>query len=161
MSKKTFASLGHDLSQIVNEAEPGLKRITATDAAARTSPAKWTRKEILSHLIDSATNNHQRFVRGVEQKGGAFPSYSQDFLVKLQRANEAEWSLVIALWASYNRYLAHILSGLPPEAQECSCTVGDSKPMTVLFVAEDYVEHLKHHLKQILGRRWQSTYGAK
>lgn len=161
MSKKTFASLGYDLWQIVNEAEPDLRRISDMDAFARTSPTRWTKKEILAHLIDSATNNHQRFVRGAEQKGGAFPSYNQDLLQKLQRSNEAEWSLVITLWASYNRYLAHILSGLPPEAQECTCTVGDSQPMTLLFVAEDYVEHLKHHLNQILGRRWQSTYSAK
>lgn len=27
------------------------------------NPAKWSKKEILGHLIDSATNNHHRFVR--------------------------------------------------------------------------------------------------
>ena len=165
MSKQTFSSVGYDLWQIVNEVEPDLKRISDVDAFARPHPTKWSKKEILGHLVDSASNNHQRFVRGVQGKGGAFPSYDQDFLVKLQHTNEVEWPVLIALWSSYNRFLAHVLSMLPPEAAEYSCTLGadesGGKPITLLFIASDYVEHLKHHMNQILGRRYSTTYGAK
>jgi hypothetical protein len=158
LSKQTFASIGYELRQIVNQTEPDLARISDADACKRLNPTKWSKKEILAHLIDSATNNHQRFVRGVEGQGGIFAGYNQDFLVKLQRSNEAEWPLIIALWTTYNRYLAHILSSLPPEAAEYSVTVASNPPATLLFIASDYVEHLKHHLNQIVGRRYTSTY---
>ena len=165
MSKQTFASAGQDLRQIVNEGEPELKRISDAVALARPNSAKWSKKEILGHLVDSASNNHQRFVRGVEGKGGAFLSYNQDLLVRLERTNELEWPVIIALWSNYNRFLAHVLSSLPPEAAEYSCTLGGDegggKPVTLLFIASDYVEHLKHHVNQILGRRYNTTYGAK
>jgi hypothetical protein len=161
LSKQTFASVGYDLWQIVNEVEPDLKRISDVDAFARSHPTKWSKKEILGHLVDSASNNHQRFVRGVEGKGGAFPGYNQDLLVKLQHTNEVEWPVLIALWWSYNRFLAHVLSMFPAEAAEYSCTIGDGKPVTLLFIASDYVEHLKHHINQIIGRRYSTTYGAK
>jgi DinB family protein len=160
LAKKTFASVGYELWQTVNQVEPELKRISDIDAFARPG-AQWSKKEIIAHLIDSATNNHQRFVRGVEQKGGVFPSYPQDFLSKIQRSNEAEWSVVLTLWASYNRYLAHILSSLPPEAQEYVCIVGENPPATLLAIAVDYLEHLKHHLNQAVGKRFETTYGAK
>ena len=158
---KTFASIGEELLQRVDENEAELLAISDVDASLKPSPSKWSRKEIIAHLIDSATNNHQRFVRGTQFKGGAYPSYDQDYLVGLQRPNVYDWKGLVTLWASYNRYLAHILKQLPGSAAEHICTIGNNPPWTLLFIADDYVEHLKHHLNQALGKQYKTTYGAK
>jgi hypothetical protein len=157
---KTFGTIGDELLARIDETEPELLAISDIDAAKKTSPTAWSKKEIIAHLVDSATNNHQRFVRGTEFKGGKYPSYSQDYLVGLQKPNTFPWTGLVTLWASYNRYLAHILKQMPQAAADYVCTIGDNPPWTLLFIADDYVEHLKHHLNQALGQRYKTTYGT-
>ena len=152
-----FVGLGADLRQIINEIEPQL--LKTPDPDKKPDPQHWSPKEIIGHLIDSAANNHQRFVRGAQQKGGAFPGYDQNFCVEFQQPNAVEWGVLLDLWSNYNRYISHVLSQMPPGAERFQVTVGD-KPMSLLFVAQDYVEHLKHHLNQIVGKKYKTTYGA-
>jgi hypothetical protein len=62
---------------------------------------------------------------------------------------EADWSLLVALWANYNRYLAHIIAHLPPAKLEVPIRIGQSELVTLNFLAEDYLRHMVHHLGQI------------
>lgn len=158
MTSHTFADAGRALERVLDVSAPLLATITDREAIESRPSGKWSRKEILGHLIDSASNNHQRFVRGVQDHGGDYPSYDQDSCVTLQRPNEVAWSVLLGLWSNYNRYLAHVIAGLPPEAAGYSMQVGDNPVVDLLWVAIDYVEHLKHHLNQILGPRFDSTY---
>ena len=100
--------------------------------------------------MDSACNNHQRFVRAAIQGKLVFPAYEQDQLVKLQQFRQMDWGFLVDLWTSYNRFLAHVLTCIPAGAAKISCKIGKNKPATLGFIAQDYVEHLKHHLGQIL-----------
>lgn len=156
-----FASAGTDLGRTVAEAKPLLLKLTNADTSKRPSAGKWARKEILGHLLDSASNNHQRFVRAAIQGGLTFPGYDQDKLVDLQRFKEMDWSFLVDFWANYNRFLAHVLTCLPAKAAKIECLIGDHAPATLGWIAEDYVAHLKHHLNQIIGKRFETTYGAK
>ena len=157
---KTFAEIGGELLARIDESEPELLAISEKDAAVKPSPEAWSKKEIIAHLIDSATNNHQRFVRGTLFEGGEYPSYDADAWVGLQKPNDFAWKGLVALWASYNRYLAHVLKQFPRSAAEVYCTIGDNPQWTLEFIADDYVEHLKHHLNQALGNRYKTTYGV-
>jgi hypothetical protein len=157
---KTFANIGDELLARINETEPQLLAIPEADAALRPSPDKWSKKEIVGHLIHSANNNHQRFVRGTEFKGGTYPGYHQDYLIGLEKPNDYPWPALVGFWAAYNRYLSHVLKQLPESAGEHVCTVGEYPPATLRFIADDYVEHLKHHLNQALGTKYKTTYGA-
>ncbi len=78
-----------------------------------------------------------------------FPGYDQAGNVRVQAASEADWLLLVSLWAAYNRYLAHVIAQLPAEKWQTECNIGDSAPVTLEFVARDYLRHLKHHLQQI------------
>jgi DinB superfamily len=138
-----------------------LASLTNADTSTRPSPKKWSKKEILGHLLDSASNNHQRFVRAALQGELMFPGYEQDKLVDLQSFNEIDWSFLVDHWASYNRFLAHVISVLPATAAEVRCNIGNNPPATLEFIAEDYVAHLKHHLNQILGKKFETNYGKK
>ncbi len=156
-----FSSIATDLGRTVAQAKPLLLKLTNVDTTGRPNAKKWSKKEILGHLMDSATNNHQRFVRATLQGSLTFPGYDQEPLVDLQQFSEMDWSFLVDLWASYNRFIAHVLSVLPADAAAVVCNIGRNPPATLGWIAQDYVEHLKHHLNQILGKTFETSYGAK
>lgn len=69
--------------------------------------------------------------------------------VRVEQPQEADWAMLVSLWAAYNRYLAHVIARLPPEKLETPCTIGGEKTVTLRFLVEDYLRHLRHHLAQI------------
>ena len=120
------------------------------DAAAQTAVAGgWSRKQILGHLIDSASNNHQRFVRALLQEELRFPGYDQPGCVRVERYQELRWTELVELWATYNRFLAHVLAGVPEAKRATPCFIGNNPVMTLEELAADYIKHMQHHLDQI------------
>ncbi len=134
----------------------------------------WTKSELLGHLIDSAINNQQRFARALIEDELRFPSYPQNEMVRVQRYRVAPVTLLIELWSNLNRYMAHLLLQVPPDKLATRCTIGTNLPMTLEQLAKDYVAHLEHHLKQLVGKdvlrysdltwppadRWQAEISA-
>jgi hypothetical protein len=141
--------LSEKLLLVIAQAEPTLRRIDAAESAQPVLSGGWSRRQVLGHLIDSASNNHQRFVRAALQPSLEFPGYDQEGCVRVQAPQEADWLLLISLWANYNRYLAHLIANLPASKMETVCRIGDGKPVPLQFVISDYITHLVHHLGQI------------
>jgi hypothetical protein len=141
--------LSEQLLGVVKAAEPKLNTISELEATKPVRPGGWSRKQVLGHLIDSASNNHQRLVRAALQPSLDFPRYDQDGNVRVQAPQEADWSVLVSLWAAYNRYLAHIIARLPAAKLETVCRIGPDEPVTLSFLANDYLAHLVHHLRQI------------
>jgi len=142
------------LARFLTLIETSQARLAATgeDAAARpVKPGAWSRKQILGHLVDSASNNHQRFVRCALNGGlTGWPDYDQNRWVELQNYQDAPWAALVEFWAGYNRLLHHVLRHIPKEALAFRCHVeGSDKPLGE--AAGSYLEHLEHHLRQILG----------
>jgi hypothetical protein len=142
--------IARQLHDIVAELEPRLSRITEAEVACRPAPEQWSKKEILGHLIDSAANNHQRFVRAVVHAADRFPAYDQEAWVRIQRYNETPWSRLVAFWTAYNMHLVHVIEGIPREAESCACHIGKPEPVPLGDVVRDYLCHLRHHLKDIV-----------
>ena len=141
--------LNKQLLQIVEAAELKLRKIGDAESSKPILPGGWSRKQVIGHLIDSASNNHQRFVRAALQTSLEFPGYDQKGNVSIQAPQAADWPLLISLWAAYNRYLAHVIARLPDEKLETVCRIGAGEPVALGFLATDYVTHLIHHLDQI------------
>jgi hypothetical protein len=158
MTTQPFAAVSRELQRVLDATADDLARISDTDACEPHAPGKWSRKELVGHLVDSASNNHQRFVRGAQERGGQYSGYDQEFCVSLQRPNDVPWSVLVALWLNYNRYLAHVIGALSSDSAAYPMRVGTNPERTLLWVATDYVEHLKHHMNQIVGARFTSTY---
>lgn len=137
------------LRAIVEEEMPRLLGMSEEEAVHRPAPGKWCRKEILGHLIDSAANNHQRFVRAQPGEELRFPGYAQDEWVARQCYAEEDWSDLVDLWSSWNAHLSHVIARLPQGALSSNCRIGAGEPVTLGFLVEDYVRHLEHHLQQI------------
>ncbi len=126
-----------------------LMTIPDEQAAERPGEGKWSKKEILGHLIDSASNNHQRFVRLLLQKELSLPGYEQEEWVRAQAYHERPWGDLVALWAGYNLHLAQLIADVPPEALEHECRIGDAEPKNLAQLMEEYLRHLLHHIGQI------------
>jgi len=129
---------------------PGL--LTNIDEATfslKPSHDQWSKKEILGHLIDSATNNHQRFIRGQFEDVPTI-SYDQNQWNQLNHYNEINSSQVIVFWTIYNKHLLEILKYIPNENLQKTCRSADGNTYTIQFLIEDYVTHLEHHLHQII-----------
>jgi DinB superfamily len=142
-------ALSVELTRLVDSTEASLLHMSEAASGAPIRPGGWSRKQVIGHLIDSASNNHQRFVRATLQGSLEFPGYDQEGCVRVEAVQEMAWPGLIALWASYNRYLAHILGHLPDDALQAQCRIGSSTPVTLQFLAQDYLRHLKHHLDQV------------
>src|ERR1700733_10682319 len=136
-----MTGLSERLLSLVEAAEPRLRKISETESAQPVLAGGWSRKQVIGHLIDSASNNHQRFVRAMSADTLEFPGYDQAGNVRVQAVQEADWPLLVSLWSSYNRYLAHILAQLPEEKLEMVCRIGTREPVTLRFLAEDYLAH--------------------
>jgi hypothetical protein len=136
------------LSSVIAFAVPRLSALTEDAAARKPAPDKWSKKEILGHLVDSAANNHQRFVRLQLEPEIGLPGYEQDGWVRVSRWQQTPWTEIVALWAAYNRHLATIIDALDSSAlgHVWHSPAGD---VTLEFLALDYVDHMKHHLEQI------------
>ena len=141
--------LSQKLLSVIDVAEPRLREIGELESAKPVLPGGWSRKQVLAHLIDSASNNHQRFVRAVQQDSLDFPGYDQEGNIRVQSPQDVGWPLLVSLWAAYNRYLAHVIAHLPVSKLETPCRIGSRESVTLKFVATDYLTHLVHHLNQI------------
>jgi len=139
-----------ELRDEVDAVLPRLRRMAEADVSRDRGPGKWMKKEILGHLIDSAANNHQRFVRAPAADPFVGPGYDQNAWVAANRYRERPWSELVDLWAGLNRHLAHVIAGVPAEKLQTRCLIGDSQPAPLEWWIRDYVRHLKHHLAQIV-----------
>src|SRR5437763_16197319 len=123
----TFQESAAELNKTIETVTPWLKQLSEANASIRPAPDKWSKKEILGHLMDSASNNHQRFVRAALQGELAFPGYDQERLVELQRFQDLEWTFLVDLWIAYNRLLVHVLRNLPASAHQVTCQIAQFK----------------------------------
>ena len=149
-----------DFRRLVERSAEALLEISEADSARRPAPGKGSPKEIMGHLIDSASNNHQRFVRAPFKDDLIFPGYDQDAWVTAQRYQEAPWPALVELWRAYNLHLTRVMAAVPEAArlrehrrhnfhQIAWQTVPEGEPTTLDSLMRDYVTHLRHHLGQI------------
>jgi len=139
-----------EMREIIQEAYSGLAKLSDAETGTAPGPGRWSRKQILGHLIDSAANNHQRLVRAQLEDGLTLPDYDQEAWVRCQDYSSEPWKDLVWLWRSFNLHLLHVISRLSEAALLHRVTVGTSSPVTLRELVEDYLRHLRHHLGQIL-----------
>lgn len=144
-------SISQSLRNILNVTYPTLLEISAEKSAVKRGPGKWSPRQVMGHLVDSAANNHQRFVRAQQDMVNMEPyQYAQNAWVDIQRYQEMEWETVVNLWYYYNLHLCGVIAGISKEKENILLSFGSMDQRALRFVAEDYVAHLEHHLKSIL-----------
>ena len=140
---------GPRLRALVEKEGRRLHAVAPAEAAAVPAAGTWCRKEVLGHLLDSAFNNHQRFVRAQLTAPLSFPGYAQDDWVRCQRYAAEEWQDLVTLWEAVNRHIAWVIEGIPAAALSAPVRIGEGDMVTLAAVVTDYLRHLEHHLAQI------------
>lgn len=136
-----------------------MQALPAEQAALRPEgSASWSPKEELGHLIDSAANNHMRFVRAALAQVYEGPGYAQNAWVDIHGYQEMPWDTLIHFWQQYNLLLASVIDRIPRDNFETPCTIGAGAAVPLGFVIEDYILHMQHHLDHILGREAITPY---
>lgn len=126
-----------------------IKAIPEKEFSNKPAPGKWSKKEILGHLIDSATNNHQRFIRSqFEIEPVIF--YDQNNWNLYSHYNKLDSGHLISFWTIYNRHLLEIIKRIPEHNLSMTSISHDNEKVTLGFLVEDYLKHLEYHLKQIV-----------
>ena len=159
MSDRTYVE---ELRRAVEEATPRLLALGDASREPR-APGHWSPREIIGHLVDSASNNHQRFIRAQFQDDLVFDGYQQDAWVAAGDYKNAPWEDLVSLWRTFNLQMARVMDHVPDaiRLREASRhnfdqigfrTLPPGQPATLDSLMEDYVRHLEHHLRQIFPR---------
>ncbi|BFO66157.1 DinB family protein [Chryseobacterium sp. KCF3-3] len=138
------------LRNIIDAELQRFQNITEEEWSRKGSSEKWSKKEIIGHLCDSAFTNIRRFVV-TQYKENENIVYDQNFWVKAQNYQNVPTSDLIDLWKSLNYQIVHIVENIPDEALQRTCDTTKTEPRvyTLEFIIDDYVDHLQHHLKAI------------
>ncbi|HWA33224.1 MAG TPA: DinB family protein [Cyclobacteriaceae bacterium] len=149
-----------ELNDIVTEYSERISRISDKDLSNKPLPNKWSKKEVLGHLIDSGQNNLRRFISGQYESTPPKIFYDQDFWVKANDYQHRPAADVIELWTLVNEQICAVLTTMPQGNYSKTADVGkqESKLLTLQFLAEDYVSHMKHHLNQIIPGSYDIVY---
>jgi len=134
----------------INELRIALLGISPALADVRWRPGGWTRKQIVGHLLDSATNNRQRFVWAAIDGRYSGPQYGQEKWVAAHGYADQTWETLLRWWQAEHEILAAVVDRIPEERLEASCVVGGGAPVTLRFLIEDYLAHQRGHLNQLM-----------
>jgi hypothetical protein len=139
------------LSALLEEISGKIRNLPASDFNTKPSPSKWSKKEILGHLCDSALNNIPRVVKAqFEPKPFTVIAYEQDNWVRLGDYQNQSTETMISLWTSLNAQFVKIVKLIPAEALTYACDLYTGETKTLKWLIDDYLAHMEYHLKQIL-----------
>jgi len=149
-----------DFRKTIETASDRLLKISEKQSAQYPAPNKWSPKQIIGHLVDSAANNHQRFVRAQFKDDLVFVGYDQEEWVDIQNYQQESWPELVQLWKSFNLHIAHLVENIPEQKLKQQCRehslnkiawklVSENEPATLEYMIVDYIGHMKNHLNQI------------
>jgi hypothetical protein len=137
------------LHMLLDRVPERLGELSGDAVGTKPTPTKWSAKEELGHLLDSAANNHQRIVRAQLEDTPSMPGYQQNDWVKVHGYQRRDWNELIELWEALNRQLLAAAEAVPDAGWTRTLTIAGSEPLTLQFVFEDYLAHMLHHLRHI------------
>ena len=151
--------LAERLKKAVKEAGRRLREISEADSAIRTTGGDgWSRKQELGHLLDSATNNRARFTVAALEGQYSGPTYDATGWAEFGGYADTAWTELLELWERMNISIATVVTRVPEDRLHAPCKIGNSAPVTLEFLIDDYILHMQHHLDHILARDHMTSY---
>jgi len=138
-----------ELRNLINEVPNKIELLP--DVNEKINSSKWSKKEIIGHLCDSGSINHKRFVDiliSIDQV--TLSGYNQVSWVQVHNYQES-YSIeeILNLWSTINNRIIKLLSKIDEKQWNLTCKLEDQTIVTLEWLVSDYIQHMKHHLKQI------------
>jgi hypothetical protein len=149
-----------ELISIINSFSEKFNAFSESEFSAKPNPAKWSKKEVLGHLIDSAQNNLRRFIVAQYESAPPKITYEQDFWVNANGYQTLSQNDVIQLWKLTNRSIANVWKNMDPKNYTKHADTGKTAQElhTLEWLAADYNKHMKHHINQIIPGSFDVIY---
>ncbi|MCM3677300.1 DinB family protein [Peribacillus simplex] len=146
--KNVIDGINHWIGFIPEE----FSRMTEKELNDRPMPHKWSKKEILGHLCDSALNNMNRFIKiQYEEQPYVIQTYNQDQWVLVQNYQERPMDEIVNLFCTLNKQIIYIITNTPNDRLSNLCDIGNNQQKSLEWLIKDYLEHMEHHINnQIL-----------
>jgi len=143
--------LAIELGLVITKYKEKLKHIDETDFSFKLAPNKWSKKEELGHLIDSALSNHRRFMVAQYEANPKITYRQNDWVIAANYQHQRSSDLIL-LWTMINKQICEVLKKMPVTAEDRKCDTGDdgAELHSLKWLAQDYINHMKHHLHHIL-----------
>ncbi|MBG8554343.1 DinB family protein [Hymenobacter guriensis] len=139
------------LREMVNLLNAHFLDFSPAELTSALGPGKWSRKQVLGHLLDSAVNNHRRFVLcQTEPEPHRMVAYQQDEWVRLGVYQQAPAAELLSFWTLYNEQLMRMIAQIPADALQNQVLFENGYTVTLGWLIDDYAMHLEHHVRQIL-----------
>lgn len=155
-TQSIMKTISRELREIIAAYDKKINAMPDEEFSAKPFPHKWSKKEVVGHLIDSAQNNLRRFICGQYEASPPLIIYQQDFWVNSNRYQEMDSAEITQLWRLLNLRICAVLEAMPPENYSRECNTGDLHSLE--WLAADYVKHMKHHLNQIISGSFDVIY---
>ena len=146
-SMPTLVETAAEIEMVIASWRPKLRGLDSDTVHARPAPERWSISEVIGHLVDSACNNHQRFVRAQRCTELVFPKYEQNEWVTAANYRTCNWESLIDLWYHYNRLIANMIRNIPESQLSTPCTITPYETCTLEFLVTEYLKHLHHHFR--------------
>ncbi|MFI1770528.1 DinB family protein [Thalassobellus citreus] len=138
------------LTELLNSGFTCISEYSELEMTFKESPEKWSRKEVLGHLIDSGINNLQRFTEiQFESAPYKIRPYNQNDLVIANDYQNSETEELLRFWKSINIRIAYLFSIQTDETLNSEIIFNTGTISDLKFLMKDYVSHLEHHLNQM------------
>lgn len=151
LHQSQMQQITNELRQILESTIPQLVEIPESEISRRSAPGRWTKKEVLGHLTDSAHNNYRRFLCAQYEQPVPVIHYDQDFWVEANQYEKMSTAELILLWKLMNERIIAVLDHMPADNYTKVADTGkeEKELHSMSFLAGDYIRHMKHHLGQI------------
>lgn len=146
-----FLDLRNGINQIISVWESKLLNLPVEVISQRKNSQNRTIKQLIGHLIDSASNNQQRMVRLQYNPELIFPDYTQsnDLWIAIQNYQESDWTNLVSFWKCYNLHIIQIIENVDVSKLNNTWTDFEGNVVTLQDMLNGYLEHLKLHMNEI------------
>ena len=146
-----FLDLRNGINQIISVWESKLLNLPVEVISQRKNSQNRTIKQLIGHLIDSASNNQQRMVRSQYNPELIFPDYTQsnDLWIAIQNYQESDWTNLVSFWKCYNLHIIQIIENVDVPKLDNTWADFEGNVVTLQEMLNGYLEHLKLHMSEI------------
>ncbi|GAB1858649.1 DinB family protein [Flavobacteriaceae bacterium MHTCC 0001] len=138
------------LKQLIDNGYLFISKVSEAELSKKQYSEKWSKKEILGHLVDSAIHNLQRFTEiQFKEQPYKLRKYNQNALVKANDYQHCDIKTIANLWLAINTHIINIIEQQTQTTLNYKIELETDNSCDLKFLIIDYIDHLEHHLNQI------------